>query len=244
MKSANEVVESLIAKLAAEGIEAFATVVDTDDITEGEPTIRVPVWENDKGDLSRNAVYGFIHTKLQGERRKGFQCKLPATGDNFDLYCYDPDEDGELKHHHLMTWNTGEPFDRFDWTGVVMGDDVAWYDGWEMYDCDELVQRVAFLASLLDCEIVDLPPVRPLSRQELSDKLKALLAMPYPDHISCCSSNPNSLSALRFDQDGNLVIWQQFDDSLTMVKDEHFDEKGRLVIDGHVFLTRAMIPAT
>ncbi|MPQ71479.1 hypothetical protein [Pseudomonas sp. MWU12-2323] len=144
-----------VEKLAAEGIPAFATTAPANN---DAPMLRVPRLENDRELLCQARIFNFISCKLDGQKRKGFRVNHPVTGALCDIYCYDPESSKESPGAiDLMVWsaNVGATF---DWTGLYAGDD-GWCDGWEMDVNDNLDQRIAFLASLMSYEVIDLPKV-------------------------------------------------------------------------------------
>ena len=142
-----------IEKLAAEGVPAFVT---TDPANNDAPVLRVPRLENERESLCQMRIFGFISCKLDGQKRKGFRVNHPVTGAPCDIYCYDPDSLEESPDaSDLMVWSTNVGT-TFDWTGLHHGE-ADWCDGWEMEGCEKLDRRVAFLASLMSYEVIDLP---------------------------------------------------------------------------------------
>jgi hypothetical protein len=56
------------------------------------------------------------------------------------------------------------------------------------------------------------------------------------NRIDCLSEERNGRWALRLSNEGELVLHKP--DSQTSIHDEHFDQKGRLVVDGFVIMHR------
>lgn len=243
-KSELEHCQEIIAKLAAEGIHAFVVTresmgEDFDDNCESEFVLRVPAWENKDHCLSREAVYQFIHTKLAGRGGKGFLAAIPEIGYS-DVYCYYPlalDTGKELNCWNVMVSCCGATLENFSWEEIVEGDDSAWWDGWDRpAKFERLPQRVATLAILLSYEIVDLPPVNPLTEQELIEELKKPAYA--TSGLFCHSTDHNERWSLRLSPAGTLVLHKAGDDSLTPITAENFDGKGGLVLGGHMLMHR------
>jgi len=229
-KTELELMQEVIDKLAAEGVEAFIEPRSSDDDEHHEVVLRVPAWEaNDQ--LSRKAVYEFIHTKLASNPAKGFV----ANGKDYrDIYCYDPsvaDEGKELDCWDLMVW-TGGDTTPFDYRELVIGDDSAWDDGWEVSFEGSKNQRLANLWLVVHYEIIDLPAVPALSEPMLIELLQ-LRGM--GAELFCFGPDLNDRWHLRL-SDGRLVLHKASDNSLTPITQDNFDDKGRLVMDGKVLM--------
>ncbi|MPQ71478.1 hypothetical protein [Pseudomonas sp. MWU12-2323] len=240
MKTEQELIDYCLARLAAEGIEAFTEMELDVDGEECGIRVRVPTWEcnNEELTLSRKAIYDFIHAKLAGLPLKGFVASAPGLS-FVDVYCYDQasvDEGKTLGRSDVMFWGVGAQLDKFCWAELVEGDDSAWWDGWEAPS--ELFfasNRLATLAAVLNCQVVDLPPVEPLTRLELIERLKHL--QPH-EGIICLSEDKNDRWELHRNTDGELFLHKRKEGSMTPIHDEHFDDKGRLVLDGFVIMHR------
>ncbi|MFL1449256.1 hypothetical protein ACI77O_12745 [Pseudomonas tritici] len=235
-----EVINEIIVKLAAEGVEAFVEQRESE-YEEGktDPFLRVPAWENEKheGTLCRSAVYAFIHGKLDGQPGKSFMASSP-TGPSVEVYSYNPtctDEGKELGQWNILIWGVGASLDKFDWVESIEGDDSAWWDGWDMAtEFDYLEKRVANLWMLLNYTIIDTPAVPPLTPEELTDVLKDTAKS---DALICHAPDLNDRWTLRLGSDDQLVVHVQSSGALIPITDTNFD-KGRLVLDGHVLMHR------
>lgn len=240
MKTEQEFIDYCLTRLAAEGIEAFTEVERDEDGEECGIRVRVPAWEcnNEELTLSRKAIYEFIHAKLAGQPLKGFVASAP--GPSFlDVYCYYPasvDDGKTLDRWDVMIWSVGATLDKFCWTELVEGDDSAWWDGWDTpSELFFVSKRLATLATVLTYQIVDLPPVEPLTRHELIERLKQLQPK---EGIICLSEDMNDRWELRLSAEGELFLHKRKEGSMTPIHDEHFDENGRLVLDGFVIMHR------
>lgn len=240
MKTEQEFIDFCLARLSAEGIEAFTEMEKDEDGEECGVRVRVPQWENDDAErsLSFKAIYSFIHAKLDGNPSKSLQVSAPGL-DFVEVYCYYPPhaEAGKtLNMWDIRIWSVEASLDKFDWTEIVEGDDTtSWWEGWDAPTQLYFVsQRHANLATFLNYQIIDTPPVPPLSRQELVNILKKRIQ----DSISCLSPNGMTIWPLRLTWAGELVLHKPDDESVTVIKNEHFDERGRLVVDGAVALHR------
>lgn len=229
----DQINSTCIAQLAREGFRAFFEYE-----ADGTPVIRVPDLEVNEHSLDRMAVFAFIHSKLQGQRNKGLLVKTPITGEHRDIYCYHPDiaSSKVLEASDLVVWSALSG-GVFDWTELI-DDDAAWADGWDMPDCEELEQRSAFLCSLLDYEVIDLPAYAPLTLQELREEALEL------KHRGVCWRG--CASPIRGERwyialnDADQVIILNRDSGWHLpLREDHIDAMGRLVVDGHVALTRA-----
>ncbi len=221
----------VLGKLKKHGIECYMEIPENEFRT---PWLRVPPLEAKNCLLSRDAIYAFIHKQLAGDRRKGFAC-TDVQGRFLDLYCYNPDVE-TTEQSGILIWNAGAPdLECFDWTGLIEGDDSAWHDGWDVVDQGDLSDRVAFLAGLLNFKIVDLPPVKPLTLEELGT-LTSTARGPY-----LYGPDLNSAWVLRVKESGELYIYKTGTGETVDVLPEHIDAKGRLVVDGHVLLTRSLL---
>lgn len=233
MQIQDQINSTCIAQLAREGFTAFFEYEE-----DGTPLIRVPELEESEYNLDRMAVFAFIHGKLQGQRGKGLRVKTPITGEHRDIYCYHPDIDAgkALEASDLVVWSAlcGGVF---DWTQLI-DDSAGWGDGWDMPDCDELEQRSAFLSSLLDYEIIDLPAYAPLSLQEL---LEEALELKHQGAYwrGCTSTLPGERWYIALNEVDQLIILNRDTGWQLPLREDHIDAKGRLVVDGHVALTRA-----
>lgn len=239
-KTENEVINEIIQKLAAEGIEAVMVKRPDDYEEDGDliDVLSVPAWELADGQLSRKAFYQFIHAKLASQPAKGLVATAPGV--NYcDVYGYYPVavEDGRV----LDCWDvnvctTGSGLEGFSWQEMVEGDDSAWWEGWDVpTELEYLPKRVANLYMLMNYEIVDLPPVPPLSEQELVETLKS---KKHGDQLFCHGTDLNDLWTLRLSNDGLLVLHKQSDGSLTPIDQSNIDSKGRLALDGQVLMHR------
>lgn len=239
MKDEQKFIDFCLSRLAAEGIEAF-TEMELKDGEEVDLRIRVPAWEcdNEEKTLCRDAIYAFIHSKLAGQPYKGFSAAAPGLAE-VDVYAYHPtaiDAGETLSQLHLGVWGIGAKLELFEWTEMVEGDDSAWWDGWEFPgNLHFISQRLTNLAAVLNFTIVDLPAVSPLTRLELVDRLKAQGPL---DSITCLSPDHNDQWCLRLNAEGELHLHKKIDGSSILIGDEHFDDKGRLVLDGFVTMHR------
>lgn len=241
MKTEQEFIDFCLARLAAEGIEAFQEMEKDENGEECGMRVRVPLWENDDDErsLSFKAIYSFIHGKLEVQHAKGFQVTAPGLAP-VEVYCYYPPhvESGkELDMWDIRIWNVEGTLDNFDWTEIIEGDEAtSWWDGWDApLELFFVSQRHANLATFLNYQIVDLPAVPPLSRQELVDILKKRGG---PDYISCLSPDNMTVWPLRLTRAGELLLHKPDHEAVTVIKDKHFDERGRMVVDGNVALHR------
>jgi len=241
-KSVSQVIEEVIAKLASEGVDTLITQRPSEyDESELEDVLSVPAWEMPDGYLCRKAVYEFIHSKLSGQAGKGFMTTL--TGINYcDVYAYDPAviDAGKV----LDCWDVtvgvisigGSNLEHFSWEEMVEGDDSAWWEGWDIpSELDFLPKRLANLYLLTNYQIVDLPPVEPLSEQELIGILKKRGA---GASLFCHGPDYNDRWSLRLNGDDSLVLHKQSDDSLTPITQDNIDAKGRLVLESQILMHR------
>lgn len=244
VKSEQELTQEIIAKLAAEGVEAFVVTresmgEDFDNGGESEFVLRVPAWEDKERCLSREAVYEFIHSKLASQGGKGFVAAMPEV-DYSDVYCYYPlalDTGKELNCWNVMVSCCGATPENFSWEEIVEGDDAAWWDGWDTpHGLDHVAKRVAALAILLNYQIVDLAPIKPLTEQELIDELKKPANA--INGLYCNSTKCNDRWSMRLSPAGTLVLHKPSDDSLTPITAENFDGKGGVVLNGHMLMHR------
>jgi hypothetical protein len=231
MKTEFEYAENCASVLEKEGVAHYFETSEA-----GQSKLRIPSWEMEDGDLSSRAIYEFIHTKLAGQSGKGFALRAPI-GDAVQIYTYDPfpaEEGLALTTDHILIWGYGPSIDAFEWGDVEYGDDRVWEDGpdpaWEMR---HLTQRIGFLSCMLNYEIIDLPPVPPLTRQELIDDLEAGCE---PFHFTTKKPNERLLGSLN--EEGQLVLNKKSDNSDTILTDEHFDSLGRLVFEDEVVMHR------
>lgn len=240
MKTEQEFIDFCLARLAAEGIEAFPEMEKDEDGDDCGIRVRVPAWERDniERSLCKNAVYDFLHAKLDGQHTKGLLVSSPGLN-NVEIYCYYPPhaEAGKtLDKWDIQIWAVGAAPDKFDWAEIIEGDDAAWWDGWETPNRLFFIsQRLGNLATFLNYQLIDLPPVPPLSRQELVSLLQKRAAS---DSIFCHSGDIQDSWRLLLDADRALVLHKQKCGSTTPILDEHFDSMGRLVVDGVVVLHR------
>ena len=240
MKTEQEFINFCLARLAAEGIEAFPEMEVDDDGDELGIRVRIPAWERDNAErtLCRRAVYDYFNSKLDGQHSKGLLVSAPGLS-IVDVYCYYPpsaEAGKKLDKWDLRVWSVGAASEKFDWAELIEGDDAAWWDGWDAPSQLAFVsQRMANIATFLNYQIIDLPPVQPLTRQELVDRLQR---PGYGDSIVCDSGNIKDIWRLRLNTYRDLVLHKQQCDSITPVLDHHFDKAGRLVIDGVVALHR------
>ncbi|MBJ2214106.1 MULTISPECIES: hypothetical protein [Pseudomonas] len=232
MKTEQEYLDFCVAKLAEEGIAA--TIIPEPEAPE-VPTISVPAWETESKLLCRKTVYQFIHDKLKGQRDKGFQSFHPGTGAPLDVYCYNPDRDGDPDKWDLLIWNNhGNTV--FDWCDLVEGDDSAWPDGWEIGDVWVATERVLFLHSILSYVIIDLPEIQALEREEIVAELKA-----HPQEVIFCHAPDwRTRWCLDLNKDGELHLFRAGIEGSTPVDESHFVTPTRLAFEGHVYLTRSM----
>lgn len=237
-KSEADVMQEIIAKLAAEGIEAsIETRKDADDLPEIE-WLRVPSWENSEGGLCRKAVYAFLHSKLASQPGKGFVASSPLST-NVDVYCYYPpsveQEGRELSCWDIMVWGVGAGLENFKWEELVEGDDSAWWDGWDMMpEFDYLDKRVANLWNLLNYQIIDMPAVPPLTHSELVGILKDSTTR---DELFCHGPDYKDRWSLRLAENDQLVVHSALQNTVTPITEANFD-KGRVVLDGRVLMHR------
>lgn len=228
--------EYCLTRLNEEGLEAFA---EPDSDFPEETVLRVPALECERHNgLSYKAVMAFIHGKLQGNPLKGLRGKHPVSGVDYDIYCYDPDVDGrELVASDVCVWSIYSNKDTFDWTELA-SDDSGWSDGWFFYDSEHLEQRLVYLASVLSYQLFDLPAPAPLTLEELC----SLAKNPRDKRGVYCRppKGTNKPWWLRLGTAGELVLHKCNGDT-AVITAENFDAKGRLVIDGRVGLTRAMM---
>lgn len=229
-----QMIASCIEKLKAEGIHAFMGA-DPDDATNS--VLRAPSIENDAGEICQMRVYGYISCKLEGQKLKGLLMRHPLSGDPYDIYCYDPDSPNDAPDaSDLMVWSNHEEA-AFDWTDLSLGDS-GWDNGWELVDCEDIDQRLAFLSYLSTCEIIDLPEPEHLT----IDELRAIAASEVNNGKTgrfCYSPNPSNYWHLKLNEAGELVMNRSESHEPLKVTAEHIDEQGRLVIAGHVVLTRS-----
>lgn len=224
-----------IEKLSAEGIESFIS----DEGEDGGPVLRVPRLEDGNGLLCQTTIYGFISCKLDGAKLQGLQMNHPLTGTPYDIYCYDPDTiEQRPDAADLLVWSFNDGA-TFDWTGLSLGD-AGWWDGWELDDCDQLDQRIAFLAYLLSYEVIDLPAVTPLTLEELR-LVTTREQLAGNKGLYCSSVRPADSWFLQVNPCGSLVMLMSNADTVLPITADHIDEAGRLVINGHFALTRSTI---
>jgi hypothetical protein len=100
------------------------------------------------------------------------------------------------------------------------------------------VQRSAFLSSLLDYEVIDLPAYAPLTLQELREEALEL------KHRGVCWRGCTSPVRgerwyIALNDADQLIILNRVSGWHLPLREDHIDAMGRLVVDGHVALTRA-----
>lgn len=226
-----ELAKTCIASLASEGVEAHLTYDDA-----GNARLRVPAWEAVDGDLCWRTVFAYIHRKLGGDPRNGLVLKTPNSS-VVEVFTYDPrtTEDGlPVCADDLLHWGYGKSVDEFDWEEVRQPDENVWEDGYDAHaDLAHVSQRVGFLSTLLNNEIVELPAVEPLTRQDLLDAIHN-----WPSGIFCNSRKPSELLTMLVSAEGQLVVRKKSDGSLTPITDDDFDKHGRVVFEGEVILHR------
>jgi hypothetical protein len=234
MNTNQALIDFCVEKLKAEQIEASVIIHSADPDC---PRISVPRMEDHKGLLSQFFINGFISCKLDGNKRKGFATKHPVTGEIYDIYVYDPDSEYEHPDaSEIMSWSAHEGT-QFDWTNLSLGD-AEWLDGWELTGCEHLEQRPAFLAYLLSYEVIDLPEIAPLTIPELKQIAASEMASGKRGRF-CHSINPNDNWHLQVTPTGELVLLQSNREQPLHINRDHIDSRGRLVIDGHIALTRS-----
>lgn len=231
MKTELELAKDCITLLAAEGVDAHLEHGEGDSFR-----LRVPAWEAEDTDLNWRIIFDFIHRKLGGNPRNGLVAKTPNT-DFIEIYTYDPQnaEDGlPLTSTDLMHWGYGKSVDEFDWEDAGWPDDNAWEDGYDAHVALRgMSQRVGFLSTLLNSETVELPLVKPITPQELLDRLNG-----GSSGIYCDNKNRAEQLEIRLNADDKLVVWKRSDGSETLMGDEHFDHHGRVVFEGDVLIHR------
>lgn len=229
-----ELAKACITSLAAERIEAHLTYDEA-----GTPRLCIPTWEADDGDLCWRKVFAFIHQKLGGNPRNGMVTKTPISG-IVEVWTYDPcvAEDGNaVGALDLLYWGYGKSVDEFNWEAVAQPDERAWEDGYDAHpELSHVSQRVGFLSTLLNSEIVELPPVPPLTRQDLLEALDNA----GPAGLYCNTRKRSEILQMVLNASGKLVVRKRSDGSETPVTDEHFDQHGRVVFEGEVILHRTL----
>lgn len=229
-----EMIVACIEKLQAEGIQAFA---GADPDNAANSVLRAPSLENVGGYICQMRVFGYLSSKLEGQKHKGLLMRHPVTGQSYDIYCYDPDSLEVIPDaSDLMVWSFNEGA-VFDWTGLSLGD-AGWDNGWELMECEGIDQRLAFLTYLTTCEVIDLPAPAHLTIDELRTVAASEVNKGKAGR-SCYAPNPSNNWVLALDAAGNLVMIKSESEHQVLVSAEHIDEHGRLVIDGHVVLTRS-----
>lgn len=114
-----EMIAACIAKLQAEGINAF---MGADPENEGNQVLLAPSLQNSAGDICQMRVYGYLSCKLNCQKRKGLMMRHPVSGEPYDIYVYDPESrEDSPDASELMVWSVheGHPF---DWTELSLGD--------------------------------------------------------------------------------------------------------------------------
>jgi hypothetical protein len=219
-------------RLSALGFEHFMG-----ENPEGQEVIRVPAFETQELWLSRKAVYAFIHEKLWGDATKSFMAVIPGETVG-DVYCYYPVTvitGRKLEADDLLVWGARADLIDFDWTEAVEGDDSAWSDGWDS-PYDDVPARIFNLAAMLNYQIIVTPVWAALTRQELIDHLNTSKVKGF---IFAHSKDHNDRWSLKLSADGTgLDLHKQSDGTVTPITDEHFDQHGQLVLEGHTILNR------
>jgi hypothetical protein len=238
-KTESQVIQEIITKLAAKGIESFIVQRPSEEENGSlVDVLSVPAWEKGDGDLSREAVYEYIHSKLASQPGKGLITAIQGISDG-DVYAYSPvaiDEDRALNWWDLNVCCTDTKLEKFSWEEMVDGDDTAWWDGWDtLPELGYLPRRVANLYLLANYQIVDMPPVEPLSEQELIEVLKKRGT---GESLFCLSPDYNDRWSLRLNGARTLVLHKRSDNSLTPINQSNIDSKGRLVLDGQIMMHR------
>ena len=230
-----EMIAICIAKLKSEGIDAF---MGADPENEANTVLLAPSLQNPAGEICQMRVYGYLSCKLGGQKRKGLLMRHPVSGAPYDIYCYDSLESVQEAPDasELMVWSVhdGHPF---DWTELSIGD-AGWDNGWELLDCEHIEQRLAFLTYLSTCEMIDLPDPKPLTVDELRSIASSEISKGEPGRF-CYAPNPSNQWHLKLDDAGDLVMSMSESQQQTKITAEHFDAQGRLVINGHIALTRS-----
>lgn len=229
-----EMIVAAIEKLHAGGVRAF---MGADPESAANSVMRAPSLENEAGDICRMRVFGYLSCKLNGQKLKGLLMRHPVTGQPYDIYCYDPDSlEASPDASDLMVWSTHEEA-AFDWTDLSIGDS-GWDNGWELVECEGIEQRLAFLTYLASCEIIDLPEPENLTIDELRS-VAASEANKGKIGRFCYAPNPSNDWHLKLDEAGELVMHMSESAQSLKVTADHIDSQGRLVIDGHVALSRS-----
>lgn len=237
LQNETELMQKLIALLAAEGVEAFiGKGKPEDEGDELEDVLRIPAWERPDQDLSREAVYNFIFSKLDGQPGKGLATEMPGTR-SLNIYAFDPeaiDEGKELGRWDILVWSAGNTIDTFTWQEMVAGDDSAWWEGWDVcIELEHLSRRVANLLILLHYKLVDLPSVEPFTEQGL---ISTLHKRGPNAELFCLTDDYKNRWTLRLSPSETLVLHKKNDNSITPITSENIDGKGRLVLDGRVIM--------
>lgn len=236
-----EVMNHLITLLAAEGVKAYIGKIKPEYADEEpEDGLRIPAWENDKEELSREAIYKFIFSKLAANPRKGLVTEVPGVPHTLNVYTIDPaklDDGAEVNCWDVLVWSSGDTLESFTWEECVIGDDAAWWEGWDLpRSLEMLPTRVGNLLIFLHNSLVDLPPVQPFTEGELIEKLKSKGT---GGEMYCESLEHRDEWRLRLSPEGSLVMHKKSDDSLTPITGEHINDTGGVVLDGRTIMHRS-----
>lgn len=237
LNNEHELMTKLIEMLASEGVEAFISKgAPEHEGDEPEDVLRVPAWERPDGAFSRESVYNFLFSKLDGHPGKGLATELPGTR-SLNIYAFNPEaiDDGKaLNRWDILVWSAGISLDSFTWQEMVEGDDSAWWEGWDLpSELEHLPRRVGNLLILLHYKLVELPALLPLTELGLVSTLEKRGA---GAELYCSSPDYKHRWSLRLSASGALVLHKQSDQTITAITTENIDDKGRLMLDGRMLI--------
>lgn len=242
-KTVEQQVADTIEKLASFGIEAFVDNAffenHPDDL---KREIRVPALERPNGWLSLPKFNAFVHSQLAGQREKGWLMSDPETGIPLDVFCYDPDFEGDLTADEVLNWSvptTG--LESFDWRDLVLGDESAWVEGWEYPHHEPVSEGLYFLTSLSQGKIIDLPALPLLTYEGLIQHLASTGGAPREIRCFSWAINNTGRVVLRLAEDGQLQVIALGTGERITITPDHIDSKGQLVVHGAVILTHASL---
>lgn len=153
MTSTLQLAEYCVSEIAKHGYEAL---IVCDESTDGEVVLRVPELEVD-GELSQSLTYLWVSELLEDSPDCGLFLKCPNTGTPVGIFCFHPDTFAACSDGADVEFWPANAGESFSWSKLAT-DSTQWCGGWPVEHAYEVGQRIAFLAALLDAEVVELPP--------------------------------------------------------------------------------------
>ncbi|NVL49956.1 hypothetical protein F2S72_09410 [Pseudomonas syringae pv. actinidiae] len=153
MISSIQLAEQCATTLTALGCTAF---VQCDESTDGEVALHIPPLEGPDGMLCQRRTYLLVSRMLCASGTKGILLRSPVTGSPVGIFCFHPDTfEPSTDGTDVEFWPSAAG-SQFDWDQLVQ-DDNEWCCGWPVDRGYVVGERIAFIAALLDAEVVNLP---------------------------------------------------------------------------------------